>query len=344
MALEVPELTDLQDNLFTDLVGNINQTQSACSVSILNAFAKSFGYQLWSAYVCMDRQGYTPLDATGDRLEQFGLLCGITRLQPSRAAGFITSNSVGTIPEGKTLTRCDGVEYEVIEETTVPSDLIPVIALDVGLAGNAPNGVTLECNDAIVGIDPIFQISSGGLSGGSEIESDIRFRERIIQCTANPCRTGTVQDYNFWARQYNGVTDVQVIPLANGCGTVKICFVMQNTYLNGIPSQQDVENVQDIIDTSAPLGVKTTVCAATPVVISPEIKLLDDRSIPTRERIVETLQAVFSQALIGNFCLSDIYTAVDSVYDGCFEIISPTASLGLDACSVPVLGTVKFTI
>ena len=342
MALEIPSQEEIEEKIFLDVVTNLNQDQSACSVSLINAFSKAIGFQVWSAYICQQTLGYTPLDATGSRLAAFGLLCGIERFQPQFSFGFVTAFGTGTIPIGTTLTRCDGVRYQVLEEIDAPSSAVPIISLDEGQSGNAQRGVTLTFDSAIINVDPTAYVSENGLAGGSDLETEDNFRQRVIACTANPCRTGTIQDYEFWAFGYNGVTCIQVLPCYYGPGTVKLCFAMQNTYQNGIPLDQDIINLQEIIDNSQPLGIKTTVCAAEPVTVDIQIRLLDGRTLSERQTIIAGLTETFSSAKIGNFCLSDIYSAIASSYNGCFELISPTGSIDLGDCKLPVLGTVNF--
>ena len=344
MAFEQLSLDEITDSLYNDITSNIcNGTPSLVSAKLISAISKAVGFGIWATQELSINLGRTPLDATGSLLNSYASLCGVTRNIPQYAGGFVTATGSGTIPVGSIIERCDGLSYEVIKEANVPGQVL-VIAQSFGAQYNTPNGSLMTLTSSITGVDPQVIVSDNGIAGGSDTETDESYRARIISCYANPCRTGLASDYDFWARLYNGVTRVCVVPKADGPGTVKIFFAMDDAYANSIPSQQDVENVQEIVDQNVPVGVCATVCAIQPEVIDIDIRLLDGTSSALNQQISEALIEGLKGFDCGQFCYSDIVSIIAQNYGGCFEVVRPSSNFNLTTGQIPVAGTISFVV
>lgn len=342
MAFEEQSLDEITDALYSDIENNVCVgSPSLAPKKLMYAIAKAVGFALWSLQVFFLRLGKTPFDAKGRLLDAFAAQCGVTRNAPQYAGGVINITGSGELPVGSIIERCDGCLYETIQDAQAPGSVI-VIAVNTGPEYNTPNGSILTINNSFGGVDPNAQVADSGIAGGSNLETDESYRERIIACFANPCRTGVKSDYEFWTRLYNGVTRICCVPKANGPGTVKVYFAMDETYANGVPSQEDVDNVQDILDENVPAGVCATACAINPEPIDIKIRLLDGYNAVINQGISDALVQRIRQFECGEFCVSDIIEIINQNYDGCFELCSPESDFQLSEGQLPIAGTITF--
>lgn len=340
MALIKPELEELQSETYSQMAGKLCPEDSFIRGGLIRIFSQILSYLAWSNYVFAENLGRTPWDATGEFLLNWGLSCGISPTDETCASGYVNVTGSGIIPNGAIMTRCDGVQYNVVGETLAPGQVL-VEAIDCGLITNSPNGTILTFNGSYPGVSTTGVVDSNSLTGGTDAETEDEFRARVISCLANPCRTGLVSDYDFWARLHPGVSRVCVQPKSNGPGTVKIAFAMDDIYFDGIPAQQDVEIVQDIIEENAPLGVCAFVCAVKPEVIDVTVGL-EYSTIAERTAIETALKEGFQSIDCGGLCYGDLFRMVSSVYPKCFEIVEPQGNIDFPFGCIPVLGTLTF--
>lgn len=344
MAFEERTLDEITLQLYEDMALNMcDGDPSFVSHKIIGVISKAVGFAIWANQQFSLRYGRTLFDSSGPLLDSYAEECGVVKLRPEYSGGFINVSGSGIIPEGTIFTRCDGLNYETIREETAPGQIL-VIAQNPGCDYNTPNGSTLNIASSVAGVNPTATVANTGLAGGSDLESDESYKQRVIACFANKCRNGLTSDYEYWTRLYAGVTRVCVIPKANGPGTVKVFFAMDDTYANSIPSQQDVENVQDIFDQNVPDGICVTACAMQTESIDVQIRLLDASNLTTRQNISDAIQEALKLYQCGEFCYSDLYRIIGDNYQGCFEIVSPTSDFILTTGQVPVAGTISFVL
>lgn len=158
-----------------------------------------------------------------------------------------------TVPVGTTVVTPDGT----VELATTEAGIIRVgdtyvtvsaRATAVGAAGNLPAGTALRIKGlGVQGVEAVT-VAAPGFTGGTDRETDDQLRERYLFELRNPRRSGSVADYRAWAMAVNGVTDVKVIPLARGPGTVDVLI----TTGGGIPDPELVDAVQAAIEVVKP--------------------------------------------------------------------------------------------
>lgn len=342
MPIIKPTYEELRDKVYANIAGKVCPDQPFMVGGLIRIISEVIAYIGWSIFEFSDRLGRTPWDASGQLLLNYGLSCGISPNSETCAQGLVNLSGTGEIPPGSILVRCDGCEYETIEQTVTLQSQVTVRALECGSNCNSPNGTILTFSNAPPGINSTAQVATDGLVGGADAETEEQFRLRVLSCLANPCRTGLKSDYDFWTRLHPGVTRVCCDPQDRGCGTIKIYFMMDDTYADGIPAQGDVEAVQDILDENAPLGICTTACAPTPIDIDVSIKVQRSTS-QERMAIRDALIEFFRQIECETLCQADLIRVVGDVFNGCFEICEPTTEeLQFGINQVPILGTVKF--
>lgn len=345
MALVKPELGELETQIYEEFSFKIcgDLAPTLIPHKVIGVLSRFIAFIAWSIYEFADRNGRTLFDATGPLLDSYARMCGVLRLQPEYAGGCvsITGSSTVIIPKGTKLKRCDGKQYETVDEYTVPGE-VKVIADERGVCYNTPNGVDMTLQTPFPGIDSIGFVGNGSIAGGADIETTEQYRQRVINCWLSPCRNGTDGDYQFWTRLYNGVTRVCVQGKHMGPGTVKVFFAMDDAYSDGIPSQQDVDNVQTVLDENVPEGICVTACAVSPVFIDVNICLFDGSTVETRQAIVQSISDSFRSFECEAICKADIIRAISNIYTGCFELKAPLTEPVLTLGQIPVLGTVNY--
>lgn len=121
---------------------------------------------------------------------------------------------------------------------------ISVESEDNGVQTNLESGTALVITSPISGIDNIVYVQSGGLSGGSDIESDEDYRIRYREIYANPIAHFNVADIVHQAKLVSGVTRVFVLEITPVIGEVTIYFMRDNDPYP-IPNGQAIIDVKD---------------------------------------------------------------------------------------------------
>ncbi len=174
--------------------------------------------------------------ATGKYLEYLGECKGLYKNSPTKSIGNIQVAGIPgtTILKGKiagtpSSDERESVEFEVVENVTIDSTgvaTIPVKCLTAGAIGNVePNTVTILFSR----IDDVKSITNlEKFTGGTDIEDEEHFRERIIEAEQEDQLSGADSDYKRWALEVEGVGSAYVIEEWNGPGTVKVLILDKN--------------------------------------------------------------------------------------------------------------------
>ncbi len=179
-------------------------------------------------------------------------------------AGFVAlTEATGSFP---------AIEFQTKERVQIGEDGTVTVAaecLESGTIGNvAANTITLlsePINDLTSVINP------EPFTGGTEMEDDDSFRERILAAYDEPL-SGAKKDYERWAKEVPGVGAVYVIPLWTGPGTVKV-LIMDS---NGQPANEDlIAAVQNHIAPDGNLGGGLAPIGADVTVDAPEVFAVD---------------------------------------------------------------------
>ncbi|CAH1202994.1 hypothetical protein PAECIP111891_02193 [Paenibacillus allorhizoplanae] len=149
----------------------------------------------------------------------------------------------------------------------------------LGQVGNQNFGTMLPL-DYIAGL--VSASLNDVLIPGEDQESDAQYRARFLQQVRLPSTSGNKADYMKWALEVEGIGGVQIIPLWNGAGTVKVVIIDTD---KKPASTQLVQNVQAYIsptpgtgDGAAPVGATVSVVAATLVSINVAATIVRDGS------------------------------------------------------------------
>ncbi len=252
------------------------------------------------------------------------------------------------IPAGTTFSTLDGT-VSVTTNVDTPlangweSGTAQVTCTTVGVIGNLTAGTQLQ----IVGPSPsglqTIVVGAGGLTGGVDVETDDELRARYLEVVQNPVDGGTPADYQVWADEVTGVTNVSVFPLARGNGTVDVVVAA-----NGIPSADLVNQVQSVINTNRPIGADAQAKAPTAHSID-----VTGNVTPAAGYTFATLQPLVTQAItnyinsvpIGGVvrvsAINDAIFRVQGVLD--CSLSAPSANVVLAQEELATAGTITLT-
>jgi uncharacterized phage protein gp47/JayE len=300
--------------------------------------------------------------ATGIYLEYLCALQKVFRKLP--AAAFGAAAAVGTDPTliggGILLSRADQVLFitttdVVVDDSAATLQLAAVLA---GSAGNTAPGTQLTIVNGIGGVSPTVTVGAGGLSDGTDIETDDELRARGLEAWQQQPQGGAKWDYTARALTVPGVTRAWVFPAWMGLGTVGVSFVMDDQVASIFPDNAAVAEVLAVLTDSAWEPVvsdpivfpPTNAPCAVSVHLSPDTPAL-------RTAVTAALQAMFfaHQSVAGAFLPPDglqtagiipygyFWSAVEgAIGEGEAEVVEPTADFICTPGQLPTLGVVSF--
>lgn len=187
----------------------------------------------------------------GDFLEMLGSFKKVTRNQATAAITIIkfqlasTRESEIIIPKGTQITN--GVLYfETDEYVEIPAGVISIeVSATCTIKGTIGNdilpGEIKTLSNPIAYIENVENITI--TSGGSEIESDESYSERIYLSPASYSVAGPDDAYEYWIKTFNSdITDVKVT--SPKPGVVDIRFILND---GDIPEQSVIDDITEKI-------------------------------------------------------------------------------------------------
>lgn len=244
---------------------------------------------------------------------------GLTRRPAVKATGQVVfTGTPGTVIPSGTKVSTVGSEaapaifFVTTQEVTIGQDgsaTANIEAVEAGSKGNVAAGAIKLLAQPIGGVTGV--INPVPTTGGADEEDDASFLARFLQRVRQPGTSGNKADYINWALEVPGVGGVQVIPLWNGPGTVKVVLLGTD---KKPASAEIVQAVQNYIDPDpamgegkAPIGASVTVAAATPVAINVSATV-----VLTGTKTIQEVQAAFEKAL-DEYLASIAFTSDPSV-------------------------------
>jgi uncharacterized phage protein gp47/JayE len=124
---------------------------------------------------------------------------------------------------------------------------VAITASTAGQDSNENAGVTLSFVSPIAGVDSDTTVDSGGLTGGTDEETDDALRVRILSRKRFAPHGGAAQDYINWAKEVSGVTRAWVYEQYYGVGTLALFFVRDND-TDIFPDAAEITEVEDYLE------------------------------------------------------------------------------------------------
>lgn len=193
----------------------------------------------------------TPLTCTAERLSDWAELYGVPRLLATPASGsVVVAGSAGAaLLRDAVLRGPSGVDYRVDLAANVIDGLAQarVVCVIPGEQGNLPGGATLTLVDPVVGLSDTAVVSSEGLTGGAQDETEDAWRARVVEewrtITTTGARGGRAQDYVYWARAAHPSVTSALVEL----GTVGMGTVVVRPICNGLAQRLPTAAVSDAV-------------------------------------------------------------------------------------------------
>ena len=326
----------------------------ALSQMMAGASHEHHGHLAWAA------EQILPDTADADHLVRWASIYNLNRKASTKASGELTFTGSGTsaIPQGTLLQRADGVQFTTTAAAALvggTASNVPVEAVTAEEKGNTDVGIKLTLVSALDGINSKATVeddgSGGGLTGGTDPETDDALRTRLLERIQDPPHGGAETDYIAWAKETAGVdvTRVFVFPTQLGAGTVQVFFTVDNDSGGPIPSGSQVTSVQTYIDTKRPVTATVTVTAPTAVELNPSIQLVNPAGDTTVQAAIQTAlqDLLFREAKVGGTLLISHIREAISTAAGEIDtvVISPTADVTVPMGSLSVLsdGTITWS-
>ncbi len=204
MTLEAGELfipgsaQELRDDLLADYrleARKYSVTEPAVTPGTDNWFfftAQANAGLLQYANIATIRPAITPLNATGEDLENWRIALGLPVVQPSPASGKLTITVAGggavTLSDGQQFIypnglrgKVSGTQIGLLDEADVD-----VVAIDTGAATNLDSGTQVRWVSAPFNVATNARVSvNGPLTGGYDAETPERKRDRVLNRLQN---------------------------------------------------------------------------------------------------------------------------------------------------------------
>lgn len=297
--IQTQMITDYQ-NKYEELTGEICSLRRADPMSIL---LYSCSVQIYQALLNIDKAGKMSLlkYSYSEFLDNLGALKGMQRLPAGPARVMIEftlseerDEPVG-IPAGTRVTNGQEIYYATQEYAEIPAGETK-IQLDCECLTSGVIGNGYQPGEINVLTDPIGYVMSVAntttSAGGTDIEDDESFIERIYNGPSSYSVAGPEDAYVYWAKTYNSaIGDVKV----NSPNPVEvvITFLMED---GSIPEETVINGLEEFLmdENIRPLTDEVTVQAPTTTSYNIDIKYFINRSAAAQAESIrkEVEQAV----------------------------------------------------
>jgi len=351
MPFSRPTLPALIDRIQSDLISRLAGVGAPLRRSVVAVLARVMAGVVHGLYGFLEylaRQLFPDI-AEDAYLVRFASLYGLSKSPATFATGniIVTGTAGQDILADTRLRRSDGAEFTtgIDWTTTGGSDVIPVTAILAGAAGNCDAGTVLTFESPVDQVDAATTVDTGGISGGTDVESTESLRTRLLERIRRAPQGGASNDYTEWALAVAGVTRVWVYPNQLGAGTVVVYFVRDDDVGSIIPSAGEVMAVQTYIDARRPVTAAATVAAPTAKTWNFTLAVVPNTSAVKSAVTAELTDLFRTHGTPGTTLpISAVRTAI-GIASGLtdYTLTSPSADLTHSAGELPVLGTITWS-
>lgn len=300
-----------------------------------------YGYLDWLALQIM------PDTAETEHLERWGSIWGITRKAATKATGYalFTGEEDSSIPAGTELQSPTGQGYVTLAEAWIEDGkaTVAIEAVTAGLDGNASDATPLQLTIPVAGVQA-KATATGNITGGSNAETDASLRNRLLVRIRTLPSGGAARDYVNWALEVAGVTRAWCYPGEMGRGSVSVRFMMDDSYENGIPQEEDVQRVADHLDTLRPVTADVYVVAPVPSPVNLDLRITPDNP-RLRVVVAEAVWAALRRDAIpgGTVIISRLNEAISGAEgEEDHVLLSPAENIQIATGKIAVPGTITW--
>lgn len=295
-----------------------------------------------------------PTRSSGEFLDAWLDTYGMARKPASAASGVVLGSGVNgaVLPINTRLQSATGRRYKVTAAVTVSSGALqaPIVALDPGADSGAAEGADLTLLSPISGINSGFVVAPGGISGGSDAESDDQAVYRLRQRLSAQPMGGSPADYARWALEVPGITRAWGVRNPGGPTTAGVIIMADANASPGLPTSGQRDAVYAYIrDPLRGPPDELFVIIPTPVVINVSLTISPDTPA-LRADVTAALQDLFFREAVPGSSIphSHLVEAIATVLgEYNHQVISPTITSGAFFTTAAynqllVLGSVTF--
>lgn len=356
MAFDTGTLKSWSENIRGAFRANLPGSDAWLWPSVLYVIAKVFGamaYEINLRLRWLVDQAFVST-AEGNWLDRHATQYGLSRKAASFSAGKVKfTGTIGTtLLAGQTVQRSDGVTFTTTETVDIPNIGYIEIAATADASGSNSNSIAGTVLSQVVPIAAVSAVEVGtdGIGGGADEEGDEPLRSRILFRLQFPPHGGSQTDYEQWALEVPGVTRAWAKGNAFGPGTIGIWFMMDDSYVDGIPLAADVTALQTYIDTLKPITARPFVFAPTKECVDITITGMSVDNGVTRVEVAEELADMFLRnARPGlpddpfGLRVSWIWQAISNATGEDYHTLTaPTTDLTFGPGVIPGLGSITF--
>lgn len=254
-----------------------------------------------------------PQTSYGTYLEWLGECKGVFKNQPTKATGVITFTGMqgtiitkGTIVTTIATDEKQSIEFELLETKTIGENETVDIKAEcrvAGIIGNVSKGSVSVLLGSVSGVKSVT--NKEDFKGGTDIEDEEHFRERVLVAEQEDKLSGASSDYIRWVKEVDGVGYAYVVSEWDGAGTVKVLILDKN---RKAATQELIDKVQEYIyplnisegenrDGKAPVGALVTV-------VTPDTLLINVKA-----------SFIFSNSFNEETVLNNLKTKIDKYLD-----------------------------
>lgn len=266
----------------------------------------------------------------------------------------VTGSAGSPLPAETEFQRADAVLFTTDALATIPvvapfEVSVNVTATETGIDGNSDVGTNLSLVSAVAGIDADATVEGpGGLTGGSDQESDESLLARLLARISDPPSGGGPGDYVAEALKISGITRAFELPNQLGAGTVLV-LVVDDSRTPPAPSAAKIAEVQAALVAFAP--VTAVVTTAAPLFKELDAAISLDPDPATAEGItasanvdIELDDLLVREAIPGGTTAISKLNEAISVAPGENDhvLTSPTVDVTTTTTELLILGTTTF--
>jgi uncharacterized phage protein gp47/JayE len=256
-------------------------------------------------------------------------------------------------------------EYEISETPATPATgtitstatfaNVVIRSSETGEDKNIANGGKITLQSPIAGVDNDAYVQFGEISGGTEEETDIEYRDRINDIYAQPISHFNVSEIIQTALTVPGVTRVFVEETTPDAGQVTIYF-MRDDDANPIPDQSEINTVKDEILKIKPAHMSeddVIMPLLQPVVVDFTFDAITPDTDTLRIAVENNLATMFKEVPVPGENLAEeayrsaIYQTIDPATGqlvSSFNLTSPGGDISVASDEIAIYGTTTWNI
>ena len=287
------------ESLTEELVGKLQTNLQTNEGSYTRDLLSVVGLALFEGYKTLNK--LLPIafvdETSGEYLEARCAEYGIQR-KPGSQAGVtleFTGQDGTAIPAGTTVSAASGLLFSTTQpgEIQEGKGLVEAVSQQVGSGNNVPPGTLTSLVTSVGGVQQVTNPAAA--QGGADVESDESLFSRLDQYRKNRATSGNTADYIQWAMEVSGVGAVQVLPIWNGPGTVKVILAGND---KKPVDAAIVQNCQSHMETVRPIGAQVTVesAGAFSVSVAAVLQLAEGAALETvKTEFLKKLEEYFQE-------------------------------------------------